>query len=123
MRIKRLLYRLLIMGSGCLFLSNMTVNKVTAQEQKNVDPAPLVSAVRFTHLTSDDGLAQNTVEAILQDRQGFMWFGTVDGLSRYDGYRFITYRNNPDDTNSLSQNHIRDLFEDKDGMIWIGTEG
>jgi hypothetical protein len=56
-------------------------------------PIPFVPATRFAHLTTSDGLANAHVEVIFQDSQGFMWFGTHDGLSRYDGYHFTTYRN------------------------------
>ena len=120
MRINRLISASFVVCYLCLSLSNSVLH---AQTEENPAASQLTSSIRFTHLTSDDGLAQNTVEAILQDSQGFMWFGTGDGLSRYDGYRFITYRNDPDNPNSLGQNHIRDLFEDRDGIIWIGTEG
>ena len=58
----------------------------------------------------------------LQDRKGFMWFGTKDGLNRFDGYSFRTFRNNPDDTLSLGNNFIYDLYEDQQGNLWIGTE-
>src|SRR5262245_42060833 len=83
----------------------------------------LEPALHFTHLTADDGLAQNTVTAILQDRRGFMWIGTSAGLSRYDGYHFTTYTHDPENPNSLSHNWVRDLYEDPDGMIWVATEG
>jgi signal transduction histidine kinase/ligand-binding sensor domain-containing protein/DNA-binding NarL/FixJ family response regulator len=83
----------------------------------------LKPVLHFTHLTADDGLAQNSITAILQDRRGFMWFGTPAGLSRYDGYTFTTYRHDPENPNSLSHNWVRDLYEDQDGMIWIATEG
>src|SRR5262249_40217723 len=73
--------------------------------------------------TSDDGLVQNSIEAILQDRHGFMWFGTSAGLSRYDGYHFTNFQHDVEDTASLSESHIRSLYEDKDGLIWVGTEG
>ena len=53
--------------------------------------------LRFTHLTTDNGLSQNRINAILQDRQGFMWFGTEDGLNRYDGNTFVVFKHNPDD--------------------------
>jgi signal transduction histidine kinase/ligand-binding sensor domain-containing protein/CheY-like chemotaxis protein len=83
----------------------------------------LEPALHFTHLTADDGLAQNTITAILQDRRGFMWIGTAAGLSRYDGYRFTTYTHDPNNPNSLSHNWVRDLYEDPDGLIWVATEG
>ncbi|MBI5471476.1 MAG: response regulator [Ignavibacteriae bacterium] len=77
--------------------------------------------ISFRHLTIDDGLSQNAVTAILQDHRGFMWLGTKDGLNRYDGYVFTTYRHNPFDTASLSASHITSLFEDSRGSLWIGT--
>ncbi|MCI0694950.1 response regulator [candidate division KSB1 bacterium] len=77
--------------------------------------------VAFKHLSIDDGLSQNAVFAILQDRQGFMWFGTKDGLNRYEGYSFIIYQHNPFDSTSLSANHVTELFEDSRGDLWVGT--
>lgn len=59
----------------------------------------------------------------MQDSRGFLWIGTYNGLNRYDGYKFITYKNSPDDTLSLSENKIRALCEDQFGNIWIGTWG
>ena len=77
--------------------------------------------LRFEHLSIDQGLSQNSVFAILQDRTGFLWFGTQDGLNRFDGYRFEVLRRDPADANSLSHNHVRALHEDSGGMLWIGT--
>ena len=74
----------------------------------------------FTHLGVEEGLSQNTVWCSLQDRQGFMWFGTKDGLNRYDGQEFRIFRNDSDGT-SLKGNFIRSLFEDEAGCIWVGT--
>ena len=76
----------------------------------------------FEHLKVEDGLAQNTVMAILQDSKGFMWFGTKDGLNRYDGYQFKTFRNNPLDSMSLGNNFVHSLYEDKQGNLWVGTD-
>lgn len=77
---------------------------------------------RFQHITSKDGLSQSEVYCFLKDSRGFMWFGTVDGLNRFDGYKmevFNTEKNNP---KSLSNNTVRSLAEDKYGRIWIGTD-
>ena len=79
--------------------------------------------LRFEHLTADDGLSHNSVYAILQDRQGFMWFGTESGLSKYDGYTFTVYKHNLDDPNSLSHSWVEELYEDRRGTLWIGTDG
>lgn len=75
----------------------------------------------FNHITVEDGLSQSTVFCILQDAKGFMWFGTTDGLNRYDGYNFVVYNNNPTDTTSISGNSITALYEDDEGYLWIGT--
>jgi signal transduction histidine kinase/ligand-binding sensor domain-containing protein len=75
--------------------------------------------LKFAHLTTSDGLAQNNVVAILQDARGFMWFATGEGLNRYDGNSFVVYKNNPNDPGSLSHNFIRDLVEDDRGYLWV----
>lgn len=79
------------------------------------------SNVKFTHLTNLNGLSQSTVQAILKDKQGFMWFGTQDGLNRYDGYTFRAYRHIPKDSTSLRRSHILSLYEDRQGNVWVGT--
>lgn len=79
--------------------------------------------LRFNHLSGDRGLSQSTVRCILQDSQGFMWFGTEDGLNRFDGYRFVVYKYDSGDPAGLSSNEITALLEDRQGMIWIGTNG
>jgi ligand-binding sensor domain-containing protein/signal transduction histidine kinase len=81
----------------------------------------LVRNLKFTHLTTDDGLSQGYVVAILQDRRGFMWFATRDGLNRYDGNDFVVYKNNPSDSGSLSSNFLQDLMQDDHGFLWIAT--
>ena len=79
--------------------------------------------LKFTHLTTIDGLSNNRINSILQDRRGFMWFATEDGLNRYDGNTFVVYKNNPADPNTLSANFIQSLIEDGHGYLWIGTWG
>ncbi|WP_370461042.1 EAL domain-containing protein [Paraglaciecola sp. L1A13] len=76
----------------------------------------------FDNLTKVDGLAQNTVTDIIEDKRGFMWFATANGLSRFDGYEFVNYHNNPNDVNSLPNNFVRTLLVDNDGTLWIGTQ-
>ncbi|UCF64436.1 MAG: hypothetical protein JSW33_01005, partial [bacterium] len=77
--------------------------------------------LQFEHLTIEDGLSNNTVQCILQDQQGFMWFGTSDGLNRWDGYTFKIFTHSPNDSTSISNNYITALCEDSSGIIWIGT--
>lgn len=77
----------------------------------------------FKHLTIDNGLSQNAVTCIHQDKTGFIWIGTHDGLNRYDGNQFVQYRNERNNPNSLSNNYIWDIHEDEDGVLWIATFG
>ncbi len=75
--------------------------------------------IKFEHLTVEDGLSNNIVFSVLQDRQGFIWIGTKNGLSKYDGNKFTVYTHDPDNPNSLSGNYVRYLFEDHNGLLWI----
>lgn len=81
------------------------------------------STATFGHLTINDGLSQNSINCIHQDKHGFMWFGTHDGLNRYDGYQFLYYRSERNNANSLSNNYIYDIYEDAEGVLWIATFG
>jgi ligand-binding sensor domain-containing protein len=76
----------------------------------------------FNILRTENGLSHNKVNCILQDKRGFIWFGTEDGLNRYDGKYFTVYRRTPGDTTCISGNIISDLLEDETGIIWIATE-
>ncbi|MCJ8321832.1 MAG: PAS domain-containing protein, partial [Colwellia sp.] len=80
------------------------------------------SPLKFNHLTTADGLSQSYVFSIAQDKQGFMWIATEDGLDRYDGKTFVHYRHKPDDEHSLADNFVRKIYIDKNNTIWIGTE-
>jgi ligand-binding sensor domain-containing protein len=71
----------------------------------------------------ESGRSPGATFDIVEDLQGFIWFGTIDGLYRFDGYNFKIYRNNLNDTNTLSNNTIRALAFDKEGLLWIGTQG
>ncbi len=79
--------------------------------------------LKFEHISVEQGLSQSTVNCILQDSLGFLWFGTPDGLNRYDGYNFKVYRHDSQNPNSLSDNHIMALAEDQEGVLWIATRG
>ena len=85
-------------------------------------PVCAQDAVHYYFRTMDirNGLSQNTVYQILQDRKGFMWFGTKDGLNRYDGLSFRIYKK---ENSGLGKNFITALYEDRRGNIWIGTDG
>ena len=74
---------------------------------------------RFGHISVEQGLSQATVFSIVQDNRGFMWFATYDGINKYDGYTFKTYRRIENDSSSLSNNGVSYLYEDKKGFIWV----
>ncbi|MBN1478936.1 hybrid sensor histidine kinase/response regulator [candidate division KSB1 bacterium] len=80
-----------------------------------------VFSVQFDHLTTEDGLSSNHVFCIAQDTLGFMWFGTSNGLNRWDGYDIREFRFDPADLNSLSSNNIKSLYVDRLNILWIGT--
>lgn len=75
----------------------------------------------FTHYSSEDGLSQNTIMSILQDRKGNMWFATWDGINKFDGYSFKTYKARLDNRIALSHNRVDYLAEDKYGFLWLQT--
>ncbi len=76
----------------------------------------------FHQYTTSNGLSHNFVDCIIKDSKGYMWFGTWNGLNRFDGYEFVSYKSNSLDTNSISNNFIYDLCEDDFGNLWIGTK-
>lgn len=76
----------------------------------------------YESISIAEGLSQGMVYDILQDKEGFIWVGTKDGLNRYDGYSFKVFTNDPSNNKSLSSNSINKLFEDSKGRIWVGTE-
>lgn len=76
----------------------------------------------FNSLSSNDGLSDNLVYSIAQDKDGFMWFGTSEGLNRYDGYDFNIFQADPDDPHSLSASYINCVWADRIGRLWIATE-
>ncbi|MEJ2349828.1 MAG: two-component regulator propeller domain-containing protein [Anaerolineales bacterium] len=77
----------------------------------------------FEHIAVEQGLSQSTIYSILQDSRGYLWFGTWDGLNKYDGRTFKVYRNDPEDPDSLSDNIVWTLYEDSSGTLWVGTDG
>ncbi len=76
---------------------------------------------RFEQISLDQGLSQSAVLDILQDSRGFLWFGTQDGLNRFDGYGFVVYKHDNQDDGSLSDNFVQSLAEDSAGNLWVGT--
>ncbi len=86
------------------------------------DLNPLLNKeLKFERLTVGEGLSSNYVSTLLQDRKGFMWFATQEGLQKFDGYTTTLYQNDPNDSNSLSHNNVSFVYEDKVGLLWVGT--
>ncbi len=79
-------------------------------------------SIRFQHVPQAGGISQ-PVTCALQDRHGFLWFGSQRGLSRYDGYRFLNFRHDPQDPSSLSHDAVTSLLEDREGNLWVATDG
>lgn len=122
-------FRLVLLTS---FLCSLVAGALPAYAQQYPAPpkaapptpnqSPLTS-LRFQHFTTDTGLPDNHVEAILQDHSGFLWIGTWGGLVRYDGYHYLTFKHDPADPYSLGNDSIIGLVEDASGMIWVTTRG
>lgn len=83
---------------------------------------PVSAQLKYDELTTSHGLSQGYIYDILQDKDGFMWFGTKDGLNRYDGYSFKVYTYDSYDPYSISNNNINCLFEDSKGRLWVSTD-
>jgi signal transduction histidine kinase/ligand-binding sensor domain-containing protein/DNA-binding response OmpR family regulator len=91
-----------------------TPTAVCTERQRNIP---------FARLSMEDGLSQSAVNVIFQDSKGFMWFGTQEGLNRYDGYGFKVFLNDPENPASLSHDVVHGLVEDRAGYLWVGTDG
>lgn len=93
--------------------------------RQSIDPPQPFSgklpSFRLEHLSIDDGLSNDNITAILQDHEGYLWFGTGEGLNRYDGYHFTVYRHDPDNPDSLLDSTVTALYEDSRGNLWVGT--
>lgn len=106
------------LGLAVVVLSLMSNQTAVAQTPS---AGPPETPIRFETIGVKDGLSQSTVWAILQDAHGFMWFGTDDGLNRFDGYAFEVFRHDADDPTSLRSNSVRSLYQDRQGNLWVGT--
>jgi PAS domain S-box-containing protein len=95
-----------------------------AEAQQAEPPPPLQpEQVRFDHITTADGLSEGRVWGITQDRQGFLWFTSHDGINRYDGHEFKVYKYDPKNPNSPASTIYRCVLEDSRGMLWFGSLG
>lgn len=98
-----------------VFLSIFLFTSTLAHSQRN--------SISFENISTGQGLSQSTVTCIFQDSRGFMWFGTRDGLNKYDGYKFTIYKEDPEKEGSLSNSNVFDILEDEKGNIWVATWG
>ena len=81
------------------------------------------SSFAFERFTIQDGLSNNSINAVLQTSDGFLWVATKDGLNRFDGQNFVIFKHDPTSANSLPENYVMSLYESRDGTFWIGTWG
>lgn len=103
------------------FLILSTLNLLAQTTKSSYTFEDEISVLRFEKLSIQQGLSQSTVRDICQDKDGFMWFGTIDGLNKYDGYTFEVFKNLPENPHSITENRAVKLFAGKDGEVWIGT--
>lgn len=106
--------------AGCL-ASSLYARQVPSESQPL--PRPDDEPIHFEHLTNNDGLSQTDINTMVQDRKGFMWFGTQNGLNKYDGYGFKVYYHDPDDDRSIQRGWLMALHEDAQGRLWVGAIG
>lgn len=85
-------------------------------------PLYAVQEMKFQYFKTENGMPSNMVNCVFQDSHGYMWFGTGDGLTRYDSYGFTTYQYDSNNTGSIGNNIIYAIYEDREGTLWIGTE-
>lgn len=101
---------------------------LSAQHHHHIYPVldqtvSLSSRIRFDRTSVEEGLSNSFVQCIIQDKRGFMWFGTQEGLNKFDGYKFTLYEYDEFDSSSISDNSVRAICEDRSGNLWIGTNG
>ncbi len=117
-----MVYKSILLGLSPFFFLLLTHSAIAVEGDLTLEIQPPAASYRFEHIKPEKGLPSRTAQAILQDSQGFMWFGTFSGLFRWDGYRFKSYQHDPDNPNSLSADNIGTLFEDSNNIMWVGTK-
>jgi len=108
---------IMAIATGVVVLCSSLLAPAAASAGNRTSPS-----IVFNHLTTLDGLSNNNVNDLLQDRSGFLWFATDDGLNRFNGYEFQNFRHVPGNENSLTDNCIWTITEGSDGRIWVGTK-
>ena len=100
------------------FIFSALIFSVTLTVQANNN-----NYINFEHISIGQGLSQGTASCIIQDNHGFIWFGTQDGLNRYDGHEFKLYTYDFNKPDTLSHNLVISICKDQPGIFWIGTQG
>ncbi len=100
----------------------LTLLLLTLMLQINTLLAQSPGVASFDHYSQENGLSNNQVQCAYQDKVGWMWFGTNQGLNRFDGYTFTVFRHNDHNPGSIRGELVRDIFEDSKGTLWVGTE-
>ena len=113
------LVALFLLSSGPVLLAKTPISQDNAPIR-----LPLIEGkdIRFAHFSTQQGLSQSRVDHMLQDDRGFLWFGTYNGLNRYDGYHFQVYKPAANNPNSLGGVFVTALFQDRSGVLWIGVD-
>ena len=106
-------------SAGAAVMNSPTSSQ--SNQDQVVTPPDAAPPYRFNQISTEQGLSSTEVWSVLRDHHGFMWFGTLDGLNRYDGYKMKVFKHVLADPTSLSENKIRTLYEDRAGALWIGT--
>src|SRR5712692_7261246 len=111
--------RLSLLAAGCW----LAICKASSHQGRAVR-VPILNGgdIPFTHISPEKAPALGIVNRIVQDDQGFLWFGFYHGLLRYDGYQFREFLHEPEDPNSISCVNVRALFKDRTGNLWIGSD-
>ncbi len=116
-----LIYCLLFYSTGSFLQKGFARQQNQTNQKESIPQTISQQRFHFEHIGQKQGLEQKQIRCITQDSQGYLWLGTSDGLVRYDGYDFRTFRHQPGDSTSIHHNEIHSLFEDSRGWLWIGT--
>lgn len=109
-------------AEGVEILQQVTSESTAPNQEQEINSSkPPPEDIKFGKISVNQGLSQSSVSSILQDNAGLLWFGTDDGLNKYDGYEFTVYKHDPENANTVSSNVIQTIYEDSKGQLWIGT--
>ena len=111
-----------LLAAGATLANCETAQRTSARGDVTRVPIVRGTDIRFRKLPNPQNLSQVRVGSIVQDGQGFLWFGTWNGLNRYDGYKLKVFKHEAGNNASLSGTHVYSLFRDRSGNLWVGTD-